>query len=284
MPFLRREVNSNYTSVHNDFIKDKSLSLTAKGLLLLMISLPNDWNFSIAGLATLVPDGKDKIGTTLKSLEKAGYLRRKKICSGNGRFFDWEYAFSDAPVYLDNDDDNTQTEDEVTFSVPFTEEPSEDKPHTDIPYMEQPYTENTADNKILSKQVLKNKIKKNKMSCNGRTEDVGNEKSKVIISFLNEKAHTHYRDDNKETIRLINALLNNGYTVDDLKLVIKRKCNEWLHTENAKYIRPHTLFGEKFESYLNAPTDHICTNNSETPPAFNYDTDINELFADFMEA
>lgn len=72
-----------------------------------------------------------------------------------------------------------------------------------------------------------------------------------IISYLNEKADTHYKSNNKQTRKHINARLNEGFTVNDFKTVIDKKCNEWLGTEYEKYLRPDTLFAGKFESYLN---------------------------------
>lgn len=73
-----------------------------------------------------------------------------------------------------------------------------------------------------------------------------------IVAYLNHVAGTSYRDSSKTTIKHINARLKEGYTVDDFKQVIDKKCFEWLKDKEwAKYLRPETLFGTKFESYLN---------------------------------
>jgi uncharacterized phage protein (TIGR02220 family) len=76
---------------------------------------------------------------------------------------------------------------------------------------------------------------------------------RVIVSYLNEKSGTNYRPTAQATQRHINARLSEGYTVDDFKVVIDKKCAEWKGGEMEKYLRPETLFGSKFESYLNAP-------------------------------
>lgn len=73
----------------------------------------------------------------------------------------------------------------------------------------------------------------------------------IIISYMNEKLGTRYREKNKETRKHINARLKDGFTVDDFKNVIDKKCASWIGTDMAKYLRPETLFGTKFESYLN---------------------------------
>lgn len=74
-----------------------------------------------------------------------------------------------------------------------------------------------------------------------------------IISYLNKKAGKSYRAKSKDTTKHIKARLEEGFTVDEFKTVIDKKCAEWLGTEFEQYLRPATLFGTKFEGYLNAP-------------------------------
>ncbi|MGN0768699.1 MAG: conserved phage C-terminal domain-containing protein [Christensenellales bacterium] len=73
-----------------------------------------------------------------------------------------------------------------------------------------------------------------------------------IISYLNSVLKTRYRVNNKVTQKHIKARLSEGYTVDDFKTVIDKKVAEWRGSEMEQYLRPETLFGTKFESYLNA--------------------------------
>ncbi len=73
-----------------------------------------------------------------------------------------------------------------------------------------------------------------------------------VIDYLNEKAHTNYRHSDTSR-KHIKARLNDGFSVDDCKTVIDKKCAEWLGNDMEKYLRPETLFGSKFENYLNAP-------------------------------
>lgn len=72
-----------------------------------------------------------------------------------------------------------------------------------------------------------------------------------IINYLNKKANTRYRVNNKKTKTLIKARLNEGFTEDDFYKVIDNKVNEWANTDMNKYLRPETLFSPKFEGYLN---------------------------------
>ena len=72
-----------------------------------------------------------------------------------------------------------------------------------------------------------------------------------IIQHLNMRAGTKYKSNTAKTKQLINARLNEGFTLEDFKTVIDKKCVEWCGTEFEKFLRPNTLFGTKFESYLN---------------------------------
>ena len=73
-----------------------------------------------------------------------------------------------------------------------------------------------------------------------------------IISCLNEKTKKHYKANTPKTVRLIRARLKEGFTVEDFKVVIEKKCDDWLGNEKMeRYLRPETLFGTKFEGYLN---------------------------------
>ena len=76
--------------------------------------------------------------------------------------------------------------------------------------------------------------------------------AREIIDYLNSKIGTHYRATTRKTQSLIKARMNEGFTVDDFKKVIDNKSAEWgKDSKMSKYLRPETLFGTKFESYLN---------------------------------
>ena len=73
-----------------------------------------------------------------------------------------------------------------------------------------------------------------------------------VVSYLNEKAGTNYKSGTKKTHSCIHARIAEGFKEEDFKTVIDKKCAEWIGTEWEKFLRPETLFGTKFESYLNA--------------------------------
>lgn len=89
---------------------------------------------------------------------------------------------------------------------------------------------------------------------------IDSKKIKEIIRYLNEKAGTKYRASGSKTQRLIKARFNDGFNDEDFKKVIDIKVAEWSGTDMAKYLRPETLFGTKFESYLNQEVKKSKTN------------------------
>ena len=84
---------------------------------------------------------------------------------------------------------------------------------------------------------------------------------KEIIDYLNQKANTHFKYNSKTTQSKINARLNEGYSLDDFIVVIDKKCDEWKGTEFEQHLCPETLFGPKFEKYLNQKPLKPKTNN-----------------------
>lgn len=92
-----------------------------------------------------------------------------------------------------------------------------------------------------------------------------------VINHLNSRAGTHYRPTTASTRKLIKARLKEGFTVEDIKQVIDKKCADWLNNlAMVEYLRPETLFGSKFESYLNAKVmpQNNRNNNSNHQSAY----------------
>ena len=97
MSVMRIHKTKNYTVMSNHHFKEKGMSLKAKGLLSLMLSLPDDWNYSVAGLVKLSKDGKDSVMSALSELEKFGYLYRVKLTNEKGQYSGIEYNIFEEP-------------------------------------------------------------------------------------------------------------------------------------------------------------------------------------------
>ena len=109
------------------------------------------------------------------------------------------------------------------------------------------------------------KISNNKeLNNNNLNKELNNNIYKETVDYLNEKAGTKYKSSSKNTTKHIKARINDGYTLEDFKTVIDKKCSEWLNTDMEKYLCPETLFGSKFEKYLNQKIIRSKFNNKNT--------------------
>ncbi len=96
MPVFRINKNKNYTIMSNYHLKDVNLSLKAKGLLSLMLSLPDNWDYSINGLVAICKENIRAIRSGLNELEEFKYLKRNRTKKANGTF-DYEYLIYEEP-------------------------------------------------------------------------------------------------------------------------------------------------------------------------------------------
>ena len=137
MAVFRIERTRDYTVMSNHHLRNANLSLKAKGLLSMMLSLPEDWNYATRGLAKICKEGVDAIGAALRELEAAGYIVRHKLRDRQGRISDTEY---------------------VIYEQPQLRKPDTDSPDTENPYMDKPDTEKPAELNIEKSNTQKQNI------------------------------------------------------------------------------------------------------------------------------
>ena len=101
MPVLVNKTQKNFTMISNSILRDKELSLKDRGLLCTICSLPDKWDFSVAGLSAIVPDGKESIGNAIKRLEKMGYLVRTMTRNHLGKFVSEIEVFTERRLAAD---------------------------------------------------------------------------------------------------------------------------------------------------------------------------------------
>ena len=131
MPVFRVDKQSNYTKVGNYFIRDPDLSLRGKGMLTLLLSLPEDWQYSIAGLSTITKEGEAAVRSALDELEQLGYLERRRRRDGQGRLHETEYSIYEQPK--DTFD--------LHAGVPLSDKPMSENPTAGTPALESPVEE-----------------------------------------------------------------------------------------------------------------------------------------------
>ena len=126
MAIYRVERTRDYTVMSNYHLEDRELSLKAKGLLSMILSLPDEWNYTLRGLAAISKEGVDAIGSTVRELEKAGYIIRRQIRGANGRISDTEYTIYEQPHK--NLPDNPSDVEAANLNEPHMDFPDVDKP------------------------------------------------------------------------------------------------------------------------------------------------------------
>lgn len=146
MAVFRVEKTRDFTVMSNHHLRNVALSLKAKGLMSLMLSLPEDWDYTTRGLACICKDGVDSICATLKELERHGYLTRQRLRDAHGRLGDIEYTIHERPVKPQTPEEppkppKREKPDQVS---PKRENPDQVKPDQAEPDVEEPDLENPA--------------------------------------------------------------------------------------------------------------------------------------------
>ena len=144
MAVFRIDKTKNYTVMANYHLRDTSLSLKAKGLLSLMLSLPEGWDYTTKGLACICKDGVDSICSTVKELENAGYVQRRRLRNELGHLTEVEYTILEKPVRPDSTENTPKSGTAPKRDNPVLEKPVLGNPVLDIPEQEEPEQENPA--------------------------------------------------------------------------------------------------------------------------------------------
>ncbi len=151
MAVFRIEKTRDYTVMANHHLRNTALSLKAKGLLSLMLSLPEDWDYTTKGLARICRDGVDSICATVRELEDAGYIIRERVRNRNGQLGSIEYTILEQPREIPPEPEK-----------PERENPVQANPVLDNPVLGKPEQENSA--QLNTKKSSKEKSKKDSSS------------------------------------------------------------------------------------------------------------------------
>ena len=151
MAVFRVEKTKDFTVMSNYHLRDKSLSLKAKGLLSQMLSLPEEWDYTLAGLACINKESKDAIRSAVNELEQAGYITRRQTTTEGGRFGSNEYVIRERPLPHEPLTENPTTVDPQT-AAPLTENPTQLNTHPSKTEKEKTELSNT--DSFLSKKNM----------------------------------------------------------------------------------------------------------------------------------
>lgn len=151
MSVFRVEKSKNYTVMSNHHLRNKELSLKSKGLLSLMLSLPDEWDYTLKGLSMICKEGIDAIRVSIVELENHGYIERRRNRNEKGQLTNTEYIIREFPVTVP-----------VKSESPMLEEPTLENPILDNPTQEKPILENSTQinkDKTIKKELNKDGIK-----------------------------------------------------------------------------------------------------------------------------
>ena len=184
MPVFRVSKNRDFTVIANSVFKDRRLSAKAKGILVEMLSLPENWDYTLKGLTTLFSDGIDSIRQGIKELEENGYIVRERKRDARGRLGGMEYVIYETP--------EKAVENIVENTTPESTAPVDDTPVKDFPVQD----ESAEDKAMLYKELNKSRTKESNTHASNPNQSIQQEQQVDVMGYEetreNVKEHIEY--------------------------------------------------------------------------------------------
>lgn len=213
MKIFRVVKDKNYTMINNTIFKDKSISCKAKGFFATIMSLPDNWDFSVSGVKEILLEGKASVYSFIDELEKHGYLTKITIRGERGKILGVEYTFFETPINSD-------------FS-----------PQTDLQEMAQPVIVNPPQ---LNTNIINNLNNKTNIDFD------------ALLVFFNKVTSKKIKVVNAKAKTQLNARIKEGYTKVDIAKAITNCFNDKYHKENPHFLTLEFISRpDKFEKYFN---------------------------------
>ena len=255
MAVFRIERTRDYTVMSNHHLRDKALSLKSKGLLSMMLSLPEDWNYTTRGLAKICKEGVDAIGGALRELEAAGYIVRHQMRDRQGRISDTEYVIYEQPQP----------------KAPDTPQPDTASPDTEIPYLDSPDTEKPAELNIEKSKTQKSNTQGSSTDSIPFRETAAarppERKGRDAISVEEMQSYRDLVLENIEYDHLYREFATYREDLDEIvELIVETVCARRKTTRIAGADFPHEVVRSRF---LKLDSSHIefvmeCLHNNTT--------------------
>ena len=241
----QKTFNKNYYAIIPANVRyDKNLTPNAKLLYGEITALCNEKGYCWANnsyFSELYGVSKKTISNWISSLDERGFIKSEMIYKENSK------EIRERRLYI-----TRMEKDFVTYGRNVLN-PTEENFHT-------PMEEKVKDNNTSFNNTSNNTRDIKDIVEHSPTEPIPYQE---VVEYLNQKTGKNFKHTSKVTQRHIRARLAEGFTVSDFKQVIDKKCSDWLRDQKMKeYLRPETLFGTKFESYLNSKT----TTTKQTGP------------------
>ena len=246
MPKLKKRLTGNFTIINNTVLRDKRMGRTERGAYVTLVSMADNWNFSIRGLAAIMPDGVTKISGALKRLEALGYLRRERIYE-NGKIKDWVYYIYDEPCNEDTSNNDIENSDffgsqDTDFSD--TENLDTENQHQESEHLEKPHDYIITKEEISKKEVPSDPVSIDQSRSTHECIVEKHSNDGQIDGYMQEKEI--YTEVVKSNIEYDDYALwaedSDGYmTVEELdeivQMIVRASCRE----NGSGYSRPYLL-------------------------------------------
>ena len=222
----------NYTIIANTHLKERKMSLKSKGLLTLMLSLPDDWNYSLKGLVSLCSESESAIKSSLQELKKFGYLRIQKIApkKGSGKF-EYIYEIFESPLKKEERQrvnkkvENLQLENQPDENVTIENLKVENQPVENLQLENQPDILSTKQSRTKELNT-KEKNKKEKMDYTEKllnyieTLEIDSEKKEIFKEWVEYKKSKNQYKNTKSIDILIRRFIK--YSVQELRDIVEK--------------------------------------------------------------
>lgn len=237
MAVFRVHKTKNYTLMSNHHLRDKNLSLKAKGLLSVMFSLPDSWNYSIPGLCAILKENETAVKSTIKELKATGYLvvDKKKPCKEEGRSkFEYIYNIYETPQEVPNNDIIQESPQQGIENLPLETPGVEHHPHnkrTDISTTDKSITDTSKDF-ILSNKETKTLSKNDKGSKTSALDNINILNINNIPSRTTEQKEVYRKQKQKNR--------SEKYRDEDVPQILYNEFNS-LYGEQENILEDHDI-------------------------------------------
>lgn len=251
-----------FVQISNSILSDPNISLKAKTVLAIMLSLPDNWDFSIEGISGKCKESKDCIAKAINELIDAGYVIRTKTRGADGRITKWEYEVFEEPCKIIEQSNEEPCGELPDTALSHQEIPEEDYPEQDFPELDNPSTEtkdtyNTIINKKENNNILFSNIKSNPIQS----------KHKISFSMSEIELKELEVKDNIEYDILLQKFPTKHTMIDEIvNLMVEVLCSKRETITIASDTHPIEQVKERFNSVDSGHIEYIleCLDNNTT--------------------
>ena len=220
---FRVEKTRDFTVMSNHHLRNKNLSLKAKGLLTIMLSLPDEWDFTMKGLASLSDDKITSVRSALKELEKAGYVQKSRVRKPNGQYGQANYIIHEYPAAPSDGPKPTKKTDEDKTNTEYSEHSISDKPISAAPVSAEPVlAEPISDEPISDAPILDEPISDNPILA----EPI-QEKHRQLNTYISNTNLSNTDKSNTYDIKYLSINHIGGHETDESAEAPDREMDEY---------------------------------------------------------